>query len=161
MIVSKRTTSFRCRMVTAALALSILSSFAVAGERTYARIHVGMDSKQPLSLRVQVRSAAATRITFDKWLLPWGNVHSMILIAVLPNGLELEELQPIDDPTSETISLATNESVSGVIPLARLFKGLEEALKKSDVHLFWAYRAPTELNISRYSGGWILIPRHR
>jgi len=84
----------------------------------------------------------------------------MILIAVMPNGRDLEEILPIDDPTSERISLAPNEAASGFISLARRFKGLDEALVKSDVNLFWAYKAPKELNISQYSGGWILIPRH-
>jgi hypothetical protein len=36
---------------------------------------------------------------------------------------------------------------------------LDEALKKSEVHLFWFYESPKELNIQHWSGGWVLIPK--
>jgi hypothetical protein len=41
------------------------------------------------------------------------------------------------------------------------FKGLDAALKKSEVHLFWAYEAPKQLNIPHWSGGWVLIPKQQ
>jgi hypothetical protein len=64
-------------------------------------------------------------------------------------------------PDYRKVSLEPNGSISGKIDLQRVIPELAEALKKSDVHLFWAYGAPKELNIARWSGGWILIPQQK
>jgi hypothetical protein len=47
--------------------------------------------------------------------------------------------------------------LAGDIDLQYEFVALESALKKSEIHLFWAYKAPDQLRIHRWSGGWILI----
>jgi len=83
----------------------------------------------------------------------------MILVAVLPDGEALKKELIIDDPRPAEIRLNPKESVSGEINLETLFRDLRRALKVSDVHLFWAYEAPKELGIARWSGGWVLIPK--
>jgi len=35
------------------------------------------------------------------------------------------------------------------------------ALKKSDVLLFWAYKAPAALHIPRWTGGLVVIPQQK
>ena len=120
-----------------------------------------MDTQKPLSLRVDLRSAAETPVTLYKSRLPWGSRYSIILVAVTSSGQELDKALPIDDPSPEKVTLDPKRSMTGEIDLQRFFKGFAEAVKKSDVHVFWAYEAPEELRIGRWSGGWVLIPRRR
>ena len=65
------------------------------------------------------------------------------------------------DPNFDEVSMDPNEQRSGDVDLPMKFKGLDIALKKSDIHLFWTYRAPKELNIPMWSGGWILLPQQK
>jgi len=64
-------------------------------------------------------------------------------------------------PNYQKVSIDPNGSITGKIDLRWVIPELDEALKKSDVHLFWAYKAPEELHIARWSGGWILIPQRK
>jgi hypothetical protein len=50
--------------------------------------------------------------------------------------------------------------LTGDIDLRYVIRDLN-ALKKSDVLLFWAYKSPDELHIPRWSGGMVLIPRQQ
>ena len=83
----------------------------------------------------------------------------MKLVAVTPRENYLKIAYPIDDPSPETVSFEPNEQQSGDINLQMKLIGLDEALKKSEVHLFWFYESPKELNIPHWSGGWVLIPK--
>jgi len=85
----------------------------------------------------------------------------MILVAVAPDGSQIHRNIPIDDPPPERISVGPNESLSGDVSLEKAFTSLDAALKKSDIHLFWAYKCPKELNIGQWAGGWILIPQQK
>jgi len=86
----------------------------------------------------------------------------MIFVPVNGDGQCIgERLLPVDDSGFQKLSLDPNESTTGDIDLRRFVPELEKALKKSDVHLFWAYKAPEELHIARWSGGWILIPKQK
>jgi len=86
----------------------------------------------------------------------------MIFVPVNSDGQCIaERLLPVDDPGFQKVSLNPNESISGDMDLRRFVPELEKALKKSDVHLFWAYKPPEELRIGRWSGGWVLIPKQK
>lgn len=124
-------------------------------------IRVEANPNKPLWLRVTVRSFATTRVTIYRESLPWGREGSIILAAVTPGGHHLNRFQFIDDPTMQEVSLDPGASLDGEINLADKFDGLDEAVKKSDVHIFWAYNAPEELHIARWSGGWLLIPQQK
>jgi len=54
-----------------------------------------------------------------------------------------------------------NDTQNGDINLQMKFIGLDLAIKKSSVRLFWAYNAPKELNISDWPGGLIFIPQQK
>jgi hypothetical protein len=145
-----------------ALAAVLVLAVPIGGaEALHSGIQVELDSQKPLSLRVTLTSHAETQVTFPKYRLPWGNRNSMILVAVTPGKDYIVRNFPIDDPSYERVSVEPNESLSGDVSLEKAFTGLEAALKKSEIHLFWAYRAPEELHIARWSGGWILIPRQK
>ena len=124
-------------------------------------IHVELSSLKPLWLHVTLKIGADSRVTLYSSQLPWGNKYSMILMAALPNGQSLKKELTIDDPSPRQASLDPEVPVSGDINLGSVFGDLKEALRKSDVQLFWAYEAPAELHIARWSGGWILIPQQK
>lgn len=147
------------------LALGIVLFFLVcrptgAGE-TMPGIRVERDHHNPFMLKVELRPGGETPVTIYKSRLPWGSVYSMILVAVMPGGEGLKKELPVDDPSPEQVSLSPGESIQGEIDLRRIFRGLDEALRKSDVQLFWAYKAPEEVHIGRWSGGWILLPQQK
>lgn len=141
------------------LILLLVSTFNALGQSTTGGVQAEVDAQKPLSLRLNVTSAAPSRLTLYRYLLPWGNVNSIVLLAVTGRGEGLQRDMHIDDPSNQKISLDPGESVSGVIDLRKAFRGLDSALEKDDVNLFWAYHAPNELAISARWGGWILLRR--
>ncbi len=84
----------------------------------------------------------------------------MVLTAVKSNGERVELIYPEDDPSPEEITIAPGAIIEGDLDLSDVFADLS-VIKKSDVHLFWAYKSPEELHIPRWSGGWVLIPRQQ
>jgi hypothetical protein len=145
----------------AVTAVLVLAVSAGGSESQPSSIQVELDSQKSLSLNVTIWSRAEKRVTFAKWRLPWGNRNSMILVAVTPGKEYIVRNFPVDDPSYEKVSLDPNESLSGEVSLEKAFTGLGAALKKSDIHLFWAYEAPEELHIAHWAGGWILIPQQK
>ena len=139
----------------------VLSIACGGAETTPPDIQVELNSKKLLSLRVTLRSRAETRVNVVKWRLPWGDGNpSMILVAVTPGKEYIVRSIPEEYPSYERVPFEPNGSRSGDVSLDKYFTGLDAALKKSDIHLFWAYEAPKELHIARWSGGWILIPQN-
>jgi len=150
------------RYLVGAATFLVFSIACSRAETTPPDIQVELDNQKSLSLRVTVWSRAEQRVTFYKSRLPWGNRNSMIFVPVNSDGQCIgERLLPVDDSGFQKLSLDPNESITGDIDLRRFVPELEKALKKSDVHLFWAYKAPEELHIARWSGGWILIPKQK
>ena len=125
------------------------------------RIQVKVGSLQPLRLEVTLRSGAKERVVIDKSQLPWATRYAMVLVATNSNSEPLEKVLPVEDPARKQISVQPGQTLTGTIDLDGIFKGLDEVRKKSDVHLFWAYQAPHELNIGGWSGGWILLPQRK
>jgi hypothetical protein len=148
------------RFLVAAVAIFLCSSSLMGDGAKSADIRVDLTSQNPPSLHVTIHSRAKVPVSFFKWRLPWGNRNTMILVAVKADKNYLTRNFPIDDPAPERVSIGPNESLSGEVSLEKAFTGLDDALKKSDINLFWAYQPPEELNIGRWSGGWILIPQH-
>ena len=58
------------------------------------------------------------------------------------------------------VSVEPGATLAGDIDLTDVIRDLT-VTKKSDVHLFWAYKAPDGLHIPRWSGGWVFIPQQR
>jgi hypothetical protein len=85
----------------------------------------------------------------------------MEFVAVTLDEHYVERVWPVDDPLFEKISMEPNETRSGDFNLQMKFIGLDTAVKKSSVRLFWAYHAPKELNISEWPGGLIVIPQNK
>jgi hypothetical protein len=62
------------------------------------------------------------------------------------------------DENDAAIPIAWLQNVEELVPQ---FWINSVAIKKSDIQLFWAYQAPKELNLPRWSGGWILLPHQK
>lgn len=58
------------------------------------------------------------------------------------------------------MSIKPSETLVGDIDLRYVIRDLS-VLKKSEVLLFWAYKAPSELQIPRWTGGLVVIPQQR
>lgn len=148
--------------LTAAIGMFLLAASVGGSETAPSGIHVELDNQKSLSLRVTIWSHAEQRVTFNEYRLPWGNRNSMIFVPVNTDGQCISErLLPVDDPGFQKVSLDPNESITGNIDLRTFVPELEKALKKSDVHLFWAYKPPEELRIGRWLGGWVLISKQK
>jgi hypothetical protein len=146
----------------AAVAVLVLVIPCGGSEPLPGDIRVTLSSQKPLTLDVTVRSRSGDRLTLAKWRLPWGNKKSMLFAPVNDDGVCIDNKYYVEEyPNYEKVSIDPNGSVSGEIDLQRSIPELAEALKKSDVHLFWAYKAPEELRIAPWSGGWILIPKQK
>lgn len=152
----------RTFLVVAGATLFLLSACSVGETQTMpSGIRVKTDHSNPFILKVELRSGAETRAIIYESRLPWGSAYGMILLAVMPNGQIINKELPVDDPSPKEVSLNPRESMKGEIDLRKMFRGLDEALRHSDIQLFWAYEAPDELHINRWSGGWILIPKQK
>jgi hypothetical protein len=149
------------KSLTVFLCLFVLGIPAGGNEDSSSDVKVELRKEKPLWLHITVRCRAKTRATFYRYQLPWGNYNSMEFVAVTLDEHYVERIWPIDDPPFEQISMEPNEARSGDFNLQMKFIGLDAALKKSPVHLFWAYRAPKELNISEWPGGLIVIPQQK
>jgi hypothetical protein len=139
--------------------LFLISTLHAIGQDAPAGVRAEIDVQKTLFLKFTVTSAARSRVTLDKYRLPWANVHSVVLAAVTRSGQSLQRDMPIDDPLNQRVSLDAGESLSGTIDLRKAFRGLESTLEKEDVNLFWAYDAPKELGINDHWNGWILLRR--
>jgi hypothetical protein len=141
--------------------LAVLTIFAAQGrsQTKNSGVEAELRTTDPLCLRMTVRSLATAPATIYKSELPWELRHSIILTAVTTAGDSLSQNVVAGDPSLQKITLNPGQSVSGDIDLKAVFKDLDGVRRKSDVLLFWAYRSPDGLNLPKWSGGWILIPR--
>ena len=149
------------KCVLVVLSLFILCIPVGGNEDSAPDVKVELSKEKSLWLHVTIRCRAKARVTFYKYQLPWGNYDSMEFVAVTSDEHYVKRIWPIDDPSPEMTSMEPNETRSGDFNLQMKFIGLDAALKKSSVHLFWAYRAPKELNISEWPGGLVIIPQQK
>ena len=84
----------------------------------------------------------------------------MVFAAARPNEEAVELLLPVSDPGWKEISVKPGETLTGDVDL-RYVIGDSSALKKSDVLLFWAYKAPAALRLPNWSGGLVVIPQQK
>lgn len=124
-------------------------------------IRVELDPKRPLSLRVTLQSASHNTETIERSRLPWAWRYAMVFVAVREHGQPLEMELPVEDPVTTKIVVHPGETLTGDINLNAVIRDVGEVNKQSNVHLFWAYESPKELDIPHWSGGWILIPQHK
>ena len=84
----------------------------------------------------------------------------MIFRAVDPDGKSIALSLPIGEDLPDKVSVDPGATLVGDIDLRYVIRE-PRVTKKSDVLLFWAYKAPDEMHIPHWSGGWVFIPRQR
>lgn len=151
-----------CKRLLVAAVLCFFSVSSGGSENALPDVKVELN-RQGLSLRVTVRSRSENRVSLAQWRLPWGAGNpSMHFVPVDSDGVCIGNgYFPREYPDYRKVSVDPNGSISGEIDLQRVIPDLSKALKKSDVHLFWVYETPEELQIAHYSGGWVLIPQQK
>jgi len=149
------------RSITLALLAVFLAFGNGAAQTTQTGVKVEIVSQEPLRLHVTLSVGGNKRVTIYRDQLPWATRYTMVWTVVTADGECLERLFPVEDGAVGRLSLDPGQVISGDVSLEGIFKGLDEARRKSDVHLFWAYKPPPELNFGRWSGGWILLPQSK
>jgi hypothetical protein len=144
----------------AALFLATLSNAGFAQNTPKPGIEVALSRRNPLHLRVTLTSGAATTVKINRFDLPWGYRYSMVFAAARPNEEAVELLLPVEDPGLSEMSVKAGETLTGDVDLRHVIRDLS-VLKKSDVLLFWAYRAPAALHLPDWQGGLVVIPQQK
>jgi hypothetical protein len=144
----------------AALFLATLSNAGLAQNPPKPGIEVALSRRNPLHLRVTLTSAAATTVKINRFDLPWGYRYSMVFAAARPNEEAVELLLPVEDPGLSEMSVKAGETLTGDVDLRYVIRD-SSVLKKSDVLLFWAYRAPAALHLPDWQGGLVVIPQQK
>jgi hypothetical protein len=94
-------------------------------------------------LRFSMRSNGARPVNAYVSDLPWGNVSSLTLIALVVGGSHISREGPLDDPDTATTQLAAGATLTGEVDLATALPGLERLAAKQEVVVFWSYRFST------------------
>lgn len=142
------------------LFLATFSSAGFAQSTPKPGIEVGLSRQHPLHLRVTLTSGAATTVRINRFDLPWGYRYSMVFAAARPSEEAVELLLPVADPGLSEISVTPGETLTGEVDLRYVIRDLS-ILKKSDLLLFWAYKAPAELHVPNWQGGLVVIPQQK
>jgi hypothetical protein len=145
------------------MALLLLAAFSPLGfaqNTPRPGIEVVLSRQNPPHLQVTLTSGAATTVTLNRYELPWGYRYSMVFAATKPNGESLDLEVPVADPGMTEMSVQAGETLTGDVDLRYIIGDLN-ALKKSDVLLFWAYKAPPALHLPRWTGGLVVIPQQK
>ncbi len=144
----------------AALFLATLSNFGFAQSTPEPGVKVALSRQNSLRLDVTLTSGAATTVQINRFELPWGFRYSMVFAAARPDEETIELLLPVADPVMSDISVKPGETLTGEVDLRYVIRDLS-ILKKSDVLLFWAYKAPAALHLPSWQGGLVVIPQQK
>jgi hypothetical protein len=113
-------------------------------------------------LDIDFEYVGKTSIRIYKSDLPWGIRRSVVLVAMCLNGAQtlIPELEYIDDPTPDIVTIEPGQQFHGTINLEERFTTLDGCLKANDALVFWSYQlSPIEAApIARVSGG-IVVPK--
>ena len=154
------TVSNKWRWLSTGVCFLLLSQASLGGARRRSEgIRVELIAAPPIRLGVTLQSIASKRATIFQGDLPWMSQRRMILVVVRPSGECVRRDEVIGHPPPGEIFLNPNESVSGDINLSAAFKDFDRDVRRSELHLFWAYESPEGLGLPQWSGGWILIPQ--
>jgi hypothetical protein len=147
-------------LLVAVISLAAVANVGFAQNTAKPGVEVVLSRENPLHLQVSLTSGAANDIKLNPFELPWGNRYSMVLVATKPNAEALELAYPIDDPRNTQITVKAGETLTGEIDLRDVIRDMK-AVKKSDVLLFWAYKAPAALRLPHWVGGLVVIPQQK
>lgn len=152
---------YSARMIIITLVFVIVCTCGMAQTKgsSSSAVEVTLSREKPLWLDITLHSSSDHSATILKSQLPWGYRYSMVFVAARTTGEPLEMDLPVDDPVAETVLVPSRASLTGHIDLRTVISDLNTVTKQGDILLFWAYKAPADLQIDGWSGGCILVPR--
>lgn len=116
------------------------------------------------ALSVKLTNPSRERLFVFLDSLPWESIESIILVAVTADRKQalLEETLPVDDVVPDTVGIDSGKSLRGQVLLSRRFPGLDTALRRGPVVLFWSFqvRMSNGQRLDRQAGAFVL-PGHR
>ena len=149
------------RLVVAVLMTLGAMGEAQPAEMPQADVHVAVqpDDRTALDFTLTLKSPRTLVVPLDS--LPWGTYPNLQIVAaradsigtVLPKAVQFKE--PVESPVT---TIVADQPIRGRVELAQHVEGLGEALRQSDVVVFWSYRldVPPELS-SKRTGGWLVL----
>jgi hypothetical protein len=129
-------------------------------------IHVEVESLNDRDLRVTLTLRSPDQIVTDLHSLPWGGRYNGFIIVAVPplsGGEALPGQAAFEEPMeSPPVRIDRGKPLTGVVHLDSRIQGLEAALRRTDLLLFWSFEVQVqELGSSNRVGGWLLLPRRR
>lgn len=93
--------------------------------------------------------------------LPWKSPRDLLLVATVLNSTRTrlsESEPPAPAPPSTLLTLNPGDTLAGSVNLSTRFPALAEALRESDVVVFWSHqvRSTESPSLARLNGGVVL-----
>jgi hypothetical protein len=117
---------------------------------------------EEVTLKFDLKYSGKAPIEIYESDLPWGNYHSVVLVAAKLNSAEvlIPEIAPIDDPGPGRIEIRPGESLSGTIRVDRRFKRFLPTVAKTNLIVFWSYElTPISAPSFQRLSGALVIPK--
>ncbi len=114
-------------------------------------------------LQFELRYTGETPLALYEGSLPWKNPRDLLLVACALNAADIR-LTPADSPMRDlppaALTLNPGDILSGSVNLSARLPGLAEAIRGSDVVLFWSHemKSADKQPLPRLNGGAV-IPR--
>lgn len=113
-------------------------------------------------LHVKLTHRSRDILTIYQHSLPWVGWYSILLTAIKTDalGTVIEKSLIIDDPGPVRITIKPGETLTGDIPLIGRFPDLLEALRETDVIIFWSYQLkPVDAPPFQRACGYVVLPK--
>ncbi len=114
-------------------------------------------------LQFDLRYTGETPLVLYEGSLPWKNPRDLLLLACTLNAANTRLVSsevPVQDMPPTPLTLNPGDTLSGSLNLSARLPGLGEALRGSDVVLFWSHemKSVEKQPLQRLNGGAV-IPR--
>jgi hypothetical protein len=135
---------------------------AVAGETAAASVEVSARLWGETSLYFSLVLRHPKRLDVPLDSLPWGAFPDLQMVAVrAEDGVVLPRTSSSGEPAESPVTkLVAGQDLHGRVPLTEVADDLAEALRVSDVIVFWSFRLRVPgASPSNRTGGWVVVPR--
>jgi hypothetical protein len=113
------------------------------------------------SLQFELQYTGDRPLTLSERSLPWKSSRDLLLVATVLNSTRtrLAEFDPpAQAPAPALLTLNPGDALAGSVNLSGRFPVLAEALRESDVVIFWSHqvRSAERPSLARLNGGVVL-----
>jgi len=125
------------------------------------QVTVQPDGRTALEFTLTLKSPRTLVVPLDA--LPWGTYPNLQVVAARADsiGTVLPKAAPFREPIESPVTtIVADHPVRGKVQLAQHVEALAEALRQSDVVVFWSYRLDVSPEVSsRRTGGWLVLQK--